>query len=375
MQQVRQAKVGQSTYTYRATENIFYQEKSNRMIYNPTVKPVNETNREHLSQVVYVNAELQNSCRISVKQTDAAGGSQEKKNRHVHFAEPLVTYRYIDQFCEAKQKYDTELVGVRKLVKALPNNPGKSEATIEQKRTLLKRLEDLGEAVERSQEAFEAELEAEREKNRLLKQKLRKRKVSHNKECLQFKTELLNAKVQADVLQQKVLLQEELKLELANAKMMSQSLQGQLDEEIHLKNTLIMHFKELAAIVSSSPQNSSDLQKEGEEEPDPLKVLCKRNCQRYDTQPGSPKQKDVFHCRRQAFWPNDLLQEELRTASSEAGEDISDEVCFTQQDCHQSRGAGGTEERAELAPSLWNTIWYIVGLWKSQRWNLDSYSK
>lgn len=390
MQKVTDTKVGQSTCTFRITENIFYQEKSKRIIYNPT---------EDLSQVVYVNREFQNGYRTTEKRTEATGRSQKKKKLHVHFAEPLVTYQYfksddlitrqgakepadkeklcleenLDQLQEAKQKYDTELIGVRKLLNALPNNPDASGSAIQQKRALLKRLEDLGEAVERSQKAFEAELEAEREKNRLLKQKLRKRKVSHNKECLRFKTELLNAKVQADVLrlelerknQQKVLLQEELELELANAKMLSQSLQGQLAEEIHLKNTLIMYFKELAALVSSSsPHNSKERQTEREEEQDGLKVLCKRNRLRCEADPSSGKQQDAAHCHQQAFWPKDRLREELQTTSSEAEEDISEELCFTQQDCQPSREAAAM---TEVAPSLWNAIWYIVGLWRPHR--------
>lgn len=340
------------------------------MIYNPPDKQINEINGENLHQGVYVNGALKNSHRMAVKQT----GSSQKKNRHVHFAEPLVTYRYIDQFCDAKQKYDTKLIGVRKLVKALAHNPDQSEATMEQKRALLKRLEDLGEAVEWSQRVFEAELEAEREKNRLLKQKLRKRKDSHNKECLQFKTELLNAKVQADALQQKVLLQEELELELANAKTLSQSLRGQLDEEIHLKNTLIMHFKELAAIVSSSPHHPTELQMGGAEEQEDFKVLCKRNCQRFETDPCNAKQQDILHCQRQADWPKYLLHEELQTTSSEGDKAVAGERRLAEQESQRNRGADRTREMTEVAPSLWNAIWYVVGLWKSQRWNLDTYS-
>lgn len=346
------------------------------MIYNPT--------DADLSHVPYVSRDCQNGYRSTIKQSEATGRSRKKKKLHVHFAEPLVTYQYfncpadkeklcleenLDQLLEAKQKYDNELIGVRKLVNALPNNHDMSGSTIQQKRALLKRLEDLGEAVKLSQKAFEAELEAEREKNRLLKQKLRKRKVSHNKECLQFKTELLDAKVQADVLrleleqknQQKVLLQEELELELTNAKMLSQSLQGQLAEEIHLKNTLIMYFKELAAMVSSSPQNSTEHKMEREEEQDHFKVLCKRNRLRYDTDPSSAKQQDAFPCHQQAFWPKALLQEELQTTSSEAEEDISEKVCFMQKECQQNKEAA---EMTIVAPSLWNAIWYIVGLWR-----------
>lgn len=402
MQEAGETKVVQSISTYRITEDIFYQEKSNRMFYNSPNNRKNDIDKEHQSQIVNVNGEFRNSYRTAVKRTEATGISQKKKKLHVHFAEPLVTYQYfnseglitkcpvdeekmyleenLDQLSEAKQKYDTELIGVRKLVNALPNNPDITGATIQQKRALLKRLEDLGEAVERSQKAFEAELEAEREKNLLLKQKLRKRKVSHNKECLRYKTELLNAKVQADVLrlelerknQQKVLLQEELELELANAKMLSESLQGQLAEEIHLKNTLIMYFKELAAIVSSSPHNSTEQQTEREElrppqeEQDHFKVLCKRNRLKYETDPSSAKQQeDAFHCRRQAVWPKDLLQEGLQTTSCEAEEDnISENVRFKQQDC---RHDGGAAEMREVAPSLWNAIWYIVGLWRPQR--------
>lgn len=377
MQKVGDTKVGPSTCAYQITENIFHQENSNRMIYNPT---------ENVSQVLFVNREFQNAYNAS--------SSQKEKKLHVHFAEPLVTYQYfnseglitnwpadkeklcreesLDKLREAKQKYDTKLIGVRKLVNTLPNNPDISGLTIQQKRALLKRLEDLGEAVERSQKAFEAELQAEREKNRLLKQKLRKRKVSHNQECLRFKTELLNAKVQTDVLrlelerknQQKALFQEELELELSNAKMLSQSLQGQLAEEIHLKNTLIGYFKELAAMVSSSPHNSTDHQMEREEEQDHFKVLCKRNRLRYESDPSSAKQQDAFHCHQQAFWPKGL-QEELQATPSEAEEDISEEVCLTQQDCRQNKEAAEMTE--EVAPSLWNAIWYIVGLWRPQR--------
>lgn len=366
------------------------------MFYNPPDNRKNEINKEHQSQIVHANGEFRNSYRAIVKRTEATGSNQKKKKLHVHFAEPLVTCQYfnsegliakcpvdkekthpeenLDQLGEAKLKYDTELTGVRRLVSALPNNSDISGATVQQKRALLKRLEDLGEAVERSQKAFEAELEAERQKNLLLKQKLRKRKVSHNKECLRYKTELLNAKVQADVLrlelerkdQQKVLLQEELELELANAKMLSKSLQGQLAEEIHLKNTLIMYFKELAAIVSSSPHNSTEQQMEREElreEPDHVKVLCKRNRLKYETDPSSAKQQeDAFHCRR--LWPKDRLQDGLHTMSCEAEEGMSEEVRFKQQDCPHD---GGAAEMAEVAPSLWNAIWYIVGLWRPQR--------
>lgn len=382
MQKVGDAKAGQSTCTYRIAKNICNQENSNRSIYNPT---------EDQSQVLRVNKDFQNGYRTTLKRTEATGSSQKKKKLHVHFAEPLATYKYfncpadkeklcleenLDQLYEAKQKYDNELVSVRKLVNALPNNPDISGSTIQQKRALLKRLEGLGEAVRSSQKAFEAELEAEREKNRLLRQKLRKRKVSHNKECLQFKTELLDAKVQADVLrleleqknQQKVLLQEELELELANAKMLSQSLQGQLAEEIHLKNTLIAYFKELAAVVSSSPHNSTEHQMEKEEEQDHFKILCKRNRLRYETDPSSGKQQDRPYCHQQAFWPQNLLKEEVQTMSSEAEEDMSEEVCFSQQDC-QSRKEGSQEatEMTEVAPSLWNAILYIVGLWRPHR--------
>lgn len=346
MQTVGDTKVGQSTGTYRITDNIFYQDKSNSMVHNST---------ENLNQVLYVNREFQNGHRMT------ASGSQKKKKLQVRFAEPLVTYQYfdseglvtncpadkeklcleenLDQLREAKQKYDTELTGVRKMVNALPNHSNISGLTIQQKRALIKRLEDLGEAVERSQKAFQAELEAEREKNRLLRQKLRKRKVSHNKECLRFQAELLNAK------------------------MLSQSLQGQLAEEIHLKNTLIMYFKELAAVVSSSPHNSTERQMKREEEQEHFKVLCKRNRLRYETDSTSAKQQDASHCHQQAFWPKDL-QEELQTISSEAEEDISEEVCFTQQDCQQSKGAA---EMTEVAPSFWNAIWYIVGLWRPLR--------
>lgn len=347
MQRVGDTKFGQSTCTYRITEHTLHQDKSNRMIYNPTENP---------SQVVYVNREFQNGYKMT------ASSSQKKKKLHVHFAEPLVTYQYfnseglitncpadkeklcleenLDQLHGAKQKYDTELIGVRKLVNELPSHSHISGLTMPQKFALLKRLEDLGEAVERSQKAFEAELEAEREKNRLLKQKMRKRKVSHNKECLQFKTELLNAK------------------------MLAQSLQGQLAEEIHSKNTLIMYFKELAAVVSSSPHNSTERQIEREEEQDHFKVLCKRNRLRYDTDPGSGKQQDPSPYHQQAFWPKDLLQEELQTTSSEAKEDLSEMVCFTPQDCQQNKGAA---EVTEAVPSLWNAIWYIVGLWRPLR--------
>lgn len=394
-----ETKVIQLIPAYRITENIFYQEKSNRMIYNPPDNHKNEIDKEHQSQIVNGNGEFRNNYRTAVKRTEATGSCQKKKKLHVHFAEPLVTYQYfnseglitkcpadkekmcleenLDQLSEAKQKYDTELIGVRMLVNTLPNNPDISAATIQQKRALLKRLEELGEAVERSQKAFEAELEAEKEKNLLLKQKLRKRKVSHNKECLRYKTELLNAKVQADVLrlelerkdQQKVLLQEELGLELANAKMLSESLQGQLAEEIHLKNTLIMYFKELAAIVRSSPHISTEHQMEREEprppqnEQDHLKVLCKRNCLKHETDPSRSKQLHTFHCCQQAVWPKDL-QEGLHTMSYENEEDNSEEVQFKQQDCPLD---GGDAEMGEVAPSLWNAIWYVVRLWRPQR--------
>lgn len=398
MQEAAETKVLQSISTYRITENIFYQEKSKTMFYSPPDNRRNEMNKEHQSQIVNANGEFRNSYRAIVKRTEATGSSQKKKKLHVHFAEPLVTYQYfnsegliakcpadkekmhpeenLDQLGEAKQKYDTELTGVRKLVNALPNNSDISGPTIQQKRALLKRLEDLGEAVERSQKAFEAELEAEREKNLLLKQKLRKRKVSHNKECLRYKTELLNAKVRADVLrldlerkdQQKVLLQEELELELANAKLLSKSLQGQLAEEIHLKNTLIMYFKELAAIVSSSPHNPAEQQMEREElreEQDHVKVLCKRNRLKYEADPSSAKQQEeALRCRRRAVWPKDHLQDGLPTMSCEAEEGLSEEVQFKQQDCPHD---GGAAEMAEVAPSLWNAIWYIVGLWRPQR--------
>lgn len=357
MQQVGRTK---ESKTEQRTENLFFQQLTNRMIYNPTENHKNEINISTFNQVVYVNAEFPNRYRVALTQTEATGSSQKKKNRHVHFAEPLVTYQYIDQHCGAKQTHDTELIGVRKLVKALPNDSDKSEAAIQQKRALLKRLEDLGEAVEWSQKVYEAELEAEREKNRLLKQKLRKRKVSHSKECLRFKAELLDAKAQADVLQQKVLLQEELELELANAKRLSQSLQGQLDVEIHLKNTLIMHFKELAAIVSCSPQHSTELPMGDEEQQVHLKVLCKRNCQRYEAEPGGAQQQDVLHGQQQAPWPNDP-QEDPQTRSSEADQDISEEVCFPRQGCQQA------EAMTQDAHFLWSAIWHIVGWWKSQK--------
>lgn len=389
MQETGKTEVVHSISTYRITENIFYQEKGNRLTYNRPDNCKNDVTKGHQSQAANVIGEFRNCYRTAMKQIEATG--QKKKKLHVHFAEPLVSYQYfnsegliaecladkgrvclrenLDQLNQAKHEYDTELTGVRELVSTLPNNPDISVGTIQQKRTLLKRLEDLGRAVERSQKAFETELEAEREKNRLLRQKLRKRKVVHNKECLRYQTELLNAKVQADVLrlelerksQQKVLLHEELELELANAKMLCESLQGQLAEEIHLKNTLMMYFKELAAVVSNSPHSSKEehqAERRGGPSPprgehDRLKVPCKRNCL------SSAKQQEDAFRYHQAVSPKEPFQEGLQTTSLEAEDNIAEEVRLVQHD-------GGGAAMTDVTPSLWKAIWHIVGLWRPQ---------
>lgn len=398
MQEAGETKVLHSISTYMEIDSNFHLDKGNRLIYKPPDSSKNEMSKEQQGLVVNVNGEILNSYRMAVKETETTSNYRMKKELRVHFAEPLVTFQYFnrdgfmaespadgERTCleenldrlkvshnEAKQNYDTELIGVRKLVNALRTDLKASGPVIQQKDALLKLLKQLEEALERSQRAFETELEEEREKSTLLKQKLRRCKISHNKECLRYKTELLNAKVQADVLrselelenQQKALLQEELGLELTNAKMLSESLQCQLAEEIQLKNTLIMYFKELDAIVNSSQHTSPDeLQVEGEElgplqkDQDAFQVSYNKNHLTHET--------DLHNVKQQAIWRKELVEEGYDgpqvTPSTEAKEE---EIEFMQQNF--TRDAAATEDRITAAPSLWNRVCYIMGLWRPQ---------
>lgn len=398
MQEVGETKVLHSVSTFMEIDNNFHLDKSSRLIYKPPDCSKNEMSKEQQGPVVNVNGEILNSYRMAVKETETASHYRMKKELHVHFAEPLVTFQYfnrdgfmaespadgertcleenLDQLrvshSEAKQNYDTELIGVRKLVNALRTDLKAPGTVIQQKDALLKLLKQLEEALERSQRAFETELEEEREKSTLLKQKLRRCKITHNKECLRYKTELLNAKVQANVLrselelenQQKALLQEELRLELTDAKMLSESLQCQLAEEIQLKNTLIMYFKELDAIVNSSQHTSPDeLQVEGEElkplqkEQKAFQVSYNKNHLKHETDPHNVKQ--------QAIWRKELLEEGYHglqvTPSTEAKEE---EMEFMQQNF--THDVAAAEDRITAAPSLWNRVCYIMGLWRPQ---------
>lgn len=398
MQEAGETKVLHSVSTYMETNNNFHLDKSNRLIYKPPDSSKNEMSKEQQGLVVNVNGEILNSYRMAVKETETVSNYRMKKELHVHFAEPLVTFQYFnsdgfmaespadgERTCleenldrlrvshsEAKQNYDTELVGVRKLVNTLRTDLKAPGTVIQQKDALLKLLKQLEEALERSQSAFETELEEEREKSTLLKQKLRRCKISHNKECLRYKTELLNAKVQADVLrselelenQQKALLQEELGLELTNAKMLSESLQCQLAEEIQLKNTLIMYFKELDAIVNGSQHTSTDeLQVEGEE----LTPLQK---EQEAFQPSHNKkhlkhETDLRNVKQQAIWRKELVEEGYDglqvTPSTEAKDE---EIEFMQQNF--THDVAAAEDRITAAPSLWNRVCYIIGLWRPQ---------
>lgn len=380
-------------------DNNFHLDKSNRSIYKPPDSSKNEMSKEQQGLVANVNGEILNSYRMAVKETETASNYRMKKELHVHFAEPLVTFQYFnsdgfmaespadgERTCleenldrlrvshnEGKQNYDTELVGVRKLVNALRTDLKAPGTVIQQKDALSKLLKQLEEALERSQRAFETELEEERERSTLLKQKLRRCKISHNKECLRYKTELLNAKVQADVLrselelenQQKALLQEELGLELTNAKMLSESLRCQLAEEIQLKNTLIMYFKELDAIVNGSQHTSTDeLQVEGGGELRPLQKEQKAFQVSYNTN-HLKHETDLHNVKQQATWRKERVEEgydELQvTPSTEAKEE---ETQFMQQNF--THDAAAAEDRTTAAPSLWNRVCYIMGLWRPQ---------
>lgn len=398
MQEAGETRVLHSVSTYMEIDNNFHLDKSNRLIYKPPDSSKNEMSKEQQGLMANVNGEILDSYRVAVKETETASNYRMKKELHVHFAEPLVTFQYFnsdgfmaespadgERACleenldrlrvshnEAKQNYDTELIGVRKLVNNLRTDLRAPGTVIQKKDALLQLLKQLEEALERSQRAFETELEEEKEKSTLLKQKLRRCKISHNKECLRYKTDLLNAKVQADVLrselelenQQKALLQEELGLELSNAKLLSESLQCQLAEEIQLKNTLIMYFKELDAIVNGSQHTSTDeLQVEGEElgplqkEQEAFQVSHNKNHLKHET--------DLHNVKQQAIWRKELAEEGYDglqvPPSTEAKEE---EIEFMQQSL--THDVAAAEDRITAAPSLWNRVCYIMGLWRPQ---------
>lgn len=202
--------------------------------------------------------------------------SMQRKDLHVHFAEQLVPCQYFNKELIGEHQTDPKNIPENTCLQELKSLQDSHEdeiqmykielicdinlggtfqfdlnrCRIEVKHTnhLLKKYEELNEALKCDHQTLVDELQVEREKNKLLREELERDSVSYGEDRQKYKIELTDAKQ----------LQGNLQLKLINAKEQAEILQFKLDQKTIENNTMQEHCKELQATLDCSHQTFAD---------------------------------------------------------------------------------------------------------------------